>query len=260
LSDSRGSERSPHAGDAVRALAALDRLLDTDAPALRALLPPGFADAARRYVELLLDANDRLNLTRVVDPEAIGRLHLLDALSALPHIDHRAPRQAIDIGSGGGVPGIVLALARPAMRWCLVDSVRKKADALRAMVGVLVLPAVEVLDERVELVGQDPTRREAADLVTARACAPLPVLVEYALPLLRRGGRLVAWKGPIGDAELSAGGRAADRLGGGHPTVHDTGVAALGDHRLVVVEKVAPTPTRYPRRPGEPSKRPLGDG
>jgi 16S rRNA (guanine527-N7)-methyltransferase len=257
LSEPPGTARSPHAADATLALAELGRLLETDAPVLRALLPPGFADAARRYVELLLDANDRLNLTRVVEPAAVGRLHLLDALSALPFVDELAPRRAIDIGSGGGVPGIVLALARPATRWCLVDSVRKKADALRAMVDALSMP-VEVLDERVEILGHDPTRRESADLVTARACAPLPVLVEYALPLLRTGGCLLAWKGPIGDVELTAGRTAAERLGGGRPAVRETGIDALGDHRLVVVEKVSPTPPRYPRRPGEPSRRPLG--
>jgi 16S rRNA (guanine527-N7)-methyltransferase len=250
---------SAHARSAGETVAELERLLEADAPALRTTLPPGFADAVTRYVELLLAANDRLNLTRVVEPAEVARLHLLDALSALPIVDDRpAAGATIDLGSGGGVPGLVLALARPAMRWALVDSVRKKADALHGMVESLSLTNVDVTAERAELLGHDPRWRESADLVTARACAPLPVLAEYALPLIRPGGRLLAWKGPIGDAELEAGGRAAELLGGARPDVRGTGIDALGDHRFVVVEKMTPTPPRYPRRPGEPSRRPLG--
>ena len=248
-----------HAPSAAEAFAELECLLDANAPGLRATLPPGFADAVTRYVELLLVANDRLNLTRVVEPAEVARLHLLDALSALPTIDERpAAGATIDLGSGGGVPGIVLALARPTMRWALVDSVGRKADALRGMVESLSLTNVDVSAQRAELLGHDPQWRESADLVTARACAPLPVLAEYALPLLRSGGRLVAWKGPIGDAELAAGARAAELLGGARPEVRGTGIDALGDHRFVVVEKTTPTPPRYPRRPGEPSRRALG--
>jgi 16S rRNA (guanine527-N7)-methyltransferase len=88
-------------------------------------VPPGFADAAQRYIALLLEANERLNLTRVMEPEAIARLHLLDALAALPLLDAAAPAAAVDLGSGGGVPGIPLALARPDVRWLLVDSIAK---------------------------------------------------------------------------------------------------------------------------------------
>lgn len=234
---------------------ALERLLETDAPALRAQLPAGFADAAEAYVRLLLEANARLNLTRVVEPEAVGRLHLLDALAALPMLPRAG--SVVDLGSGGGVPGIVLALARPDLRWTLVDSVGKKADALRSFVAALGLANVEVLAERAEVLGHGPAR-ESFDLVAARACASLPVLAEYALPLLRVGGRLLAWKGPISAEELTAGGAASELLGGGVPEVRPAGIAALGDHRFVVIGKERPTDARWPRRPGEPARRPLG--
>jgi 16S rRNA (guanine527-N7)-methyltransferase len=238
---------------------ALDHLLRTDGAALRASLPAGFADAAEAYVRLLLDANRRINLTRVVEPDAVARLHLLDALSALPLVDAVAPRLAVDLGSGGGVPGIVLALARPSVRWLLVDSVTKKAAALRSFVAELGLHGVAVSAERAETLGRDPTMREAHDLVTARACAALPVLVEYALPLLRVGGTLIAWKGGVStsDPEVVAGTAAAEPLGGGTPRVVEPGVAALGAHRFVVVEKIGPTPDRFPRRSGVPLRRPL---
>jgi 16S rRNA (guanine527-N7)-methyltransferase len=224
-------------------------------------LPAAFGDAVERYVALLLDANRRLNLTRVVEPMAVARLHLLDALSALPLIDALPdPGPRLDLGSGGGVPGLVLALARPRERWVLVDSVRKKADALRAFVEALGLANVEVLDERAEVLGRDASHRGGYAVVTARACAALPVLAEYALPLLAAGGTLVAWKGPIDDDELRDGAAAAGVLGGGTPSVRDSGLAELGDHTFVTIAKVAPTPDRYPRRPGEPGRRPLGSG
>ena len=243
--------------DAGAARRALDLLLETDAPALRATLPPGFADAAERYVELLLEANARLNLTRIVDPGEVARLHLLDSLSVLPLLDSLAPRRALDLGSGGGVPGIVLALARPDVSWTLVDSARRKADAMRGFVDALGLDNVAVIAERAEILGRDTAHREQFDLVAARACAPLPVLVEYALPLVRLGGALVAWKGPIDEGELAAGRMAAAQLGGG-VEVLPTGVEALGDHQFVLSRKVDATPDRYPRRPGQPAKRPLG--
>ena len=243
--------------DARAAREALDHLLDTDAPALRDRLPARFADAAEAYVALLLEANARLNLTRVVAPDAVARLHLLDSLAALPLIDEVTPTSGLDLGSGGGLPGIVLALARPDVHWTLVDSVRRKADALRGFAESLELRNVEVVAERAEVLGRGAAR-ESWDIVTARACAALPVLVEYALPLLRLGGSLLAWKGRIGDEELAAGARASTLLGGGQPEVQPSGVPSLGDHSFVVIRKVAATPAGYPRRPGDPARQPLG--
>ncbi len=244
------------ARDVGRALAALL----ADEPALAALLPDGYVERAAAYAGLLLEANRRLNLTRVTDPGEVARLHLLDALAALPLLDAAAASTAVDLGSGGGVPGIPLALARPEVRWVLVDSVRKKAEVLASMVDELGLANVTVVAERAELLGRADDHRERHDLVAARACAPLPVLAELALPLLAVGGTLVAWKGPLaaGDEELERGAAALHELGGGAPELQAAGPAALGGHTFVVVRKERPTPARYPRRPGEPSRRPLG--
>lgn len=247
------------AADARAARVALEGLLETDAPGVAATLPTGFADAVERYVELLLDANTRLNLTRVTEPTAVARLHLLDALSALPLMDAVAPSRAVDIGSGGGVPGIVLALARPDVAWTLVDSVGKKCDAMGAFADALGLRAVTVVADRAESLGRDPEHRERYDLVTARACAALPVLAEYALPLCAVGGAVLAWKGGLSatDDEVVRGAAAAAILGGGPPSIHETGVPALRQHRLLLIRKERATPARYPRRPGEPARRPL---
>ncbi len=243
--------------DARAARVAFERLLETDAPAFAPLLPPGFADGAERFVALLLTANARLNLTRVVEPEAVARLHLLDSVAALPLVDRAEATRAIDLGTGGGVPGIVLAMARPEVVWLLVDSVRKKVDAVAGFLGELGVSNADTRSDRAEILGRGADR-ETFDLVTARACAALPVLAEYALPLLRVGGTLVAWKGLLTDAEAKAGATASAELGGGEPEVVPADVDALGDHRFVVVRKERPTPDSYPRRAGEPARRPLG--
>jgi 16S rRNA (guanine527-N7)-methyltransferase len=219
-----------------------------------------FFDVLEQYVALLLEANARVNLTRVTEPDAIARLHLLDARAALPLVDALRPTRAVDLGSGGGVPGLALAIARPGIAWTLVDSVGKKAAMLRSFADRLSLENLSVLAERAEMIGRDAAHRERYDLVTARACAPLPVLAELALPLLEPGGQLLAWKGPLreDDPEVRSGNAVSPLLGGGEVRLVDAGHAALGGHRFVTIDKLTPTPPRFPRRPGEPARRPLG--
>jgi 16S rRNA (guanine527-N7)-methyltransferase len=244
---------------ATDARRALEGLL-ADLPALQRSLPAGFLDAAEHFVALLLAANRRLNLTRVTSPPNVARLHLLDSLAALPLLDEVAPDEAIDLGSGGGMPAIPLAMARPDVRWALVDSVGKKAAALSEFAERLRLPNVAVVNDRAETLGRDPAHRERYGVVTARACAALPVLAELALPLLAVGGSLVAWKGPLSEAdgEVRRGRSAIAQLGGGDLRIVDPGVPALGGHRFVTVRKERPGDPRFPRRPGEPARRPLG--
>jgi len=241
------------ATDARAARLALIDLLDAAAIGL----PGTTLDRLERYVVLLLEANRHLNLTRIVDPADVARLHLLDALAALPLLDELGAVRAVDLGSGGGVPGIPMALARPGVRWTLVDSAARKATALRGFVDALELDGVDVIASRAELLGHDPGHREAHDFVAARACATLPVLAEYALPLLRVGGTLVAWKGALSADELDAGTAAAARLGGGDPVVRDSGIESLGAHRFVLITKLTAGDPAYPRRPGVPERRPL---
>lgn len=241
--------------DAAAARHGLERLLASSGT--DHVLPATFLDDAERFVALLLDANARHNLTRIVAPADVARLHLLDALSALPLIDAARPVTALDLGTGGGVPGLVLALARPEVRWTLVDSERRKVEAVSGFAEAIGLTNVTAVAERAETLGRG-AHRESFDLVTARACAALPVLAEYALPLTRIGGQLLAWKGPMGDDEASAGAHAASLLGGSPPEVLPSGVATLGDHAFVRVRKVTATPDAYPRRAGVPTRRPLG--
>jgi 16S rRNA (guanine527-N7)-methyltransferase len=241
------------------ARAALEKLLD-DAPELAAGLPPGVHDRLQRYVALLLDANQRVNLTRVTEPGEVARLHLLDALAGLPLLDAAAPGGVVDLGSGGGVPAIPLALARPDREWLLVDSVGKKAALLRGFVDALGLRNASVSAERAETLGRDPEHRERFSVATARACAPLPVLAELAMPLVAVGGELLAWKGPLrdDDEEVRRGRVAIGQVGGGRLRILPAGPRSLGGHTFVAVPKQRPAPPRFPRRPGEPGRRPLG--
>ncbi|MBA3687318.1 MAG: 16S rRNA (guanine(527)-N(7))-methyltransferase RsmG [Chloroflexi bacterium] len=245
--------------EGARARHALEELL-ANLPAIAETLPPGFMHAAERFVELLLAANRRVNLTRVTAPAEVARLHLLDSLAALPEIDRMAPAEAIDLGSGGGLPALPLAMARPEMRWTMVDTVGKKAAILAEFVQALSLSNVTVIADRAETLGSGGAHRERYRLVTARACAALPVLAELALPLLAVGGSLLAWKGPLAetDGETRRGQAASAQLGGGQLKIVDPEVAALGGHRFVIVPKERPTEARFPRRPGEPGRRPLG--
>jgi 16S rRNA (guanine527-N7)-methyltransferase len=245
--------------EAVEARGALEELL-TDVPMIAATLPNGFLDQAERFVELLLAANLRVNLTRVTSPREVARLHLLDSLAALPQIDRLAPSQAIDLGSGGGLPALPLAMVRTGMHWTMVDSVGKKATILAEFVQALSLPNVSVIADRAEALGRSVAHRERYELVTARACASLPVLAELALPLLTVGGSLLAWKGPLteADEEVRRGRVASGQLGGGRLRIVDPGVTALGGHRFVIVPKEHATEARFPRRAGEPGRRPLG--
>jgi 16S rRNA (guanine527-N7)-methyltransferase len=245
--------------EAAETRRALEDLL-ADLPAIADSLPPGFMDASERFVALLLSANRHVNLTRVTSPGKVARLHLLDSLAALPRVDALAPPAAIDLGSGGGLPALPLAMARPEVRWTLVDSVGKKAAILAEVAAALDLRNVSVIADRVEVLGQSAEHRERYPLVTARACAALPVLAELALPLLAVGGSLLAWKGPLSEAdeEVGRGQAAAGQLGGGRLRIVGSGVPALGGHQFVIVPKERATEARFPRRPGQPGRRPLG--
>lgn len=237
----------------------LDILL-ADAPDVARHVDELMLDRLERFTALLLAANADLNLTRVVEPEAIARDHLLDAVAALPLLARIEPARAIDIGSGGGVPAIPLAIARPDVEWVLVEATGRKADALRAFAAALALPNVEVVDDRAEALGHAPRHREQYDLATARACAALPVLAELTLPFLRVDGILVAWKGPLRgkDDQVRQGKAAVAQLGGGTVVIRPTGLPALGGRTFALVPKERRTPARFPRRAGVPGRQPLG--
>lgn len=177
-----------------------------------------------------------------------------DCLVLLDHLG--GARTLIDVGSGGGLPGLVLKLARPELEVTLLEANHRKTAFLEAAGAQLGL-RVRVLAARAEEAAHRPELRESFDVATARALAPMPVLVELCLPFVRVGGRLLAMKAGA-EAEVEAALPALERLGGRLLAIEAAPSAARERGQVVVVEKVAPSPAGFPRRPGVPGKRPLG--
>ena len=176
-----------------------------------------------------------------------------DSLVLLDHLGEAT--RLVDVGSGGGLPGLPLKIARPGLSVTLVEADQAKAAFLVRACAALGLREVEVLARRAEEVGQDPVYRESFDVAVARALAPMPVLAELCLPLVRVGGRLLAQKTESED--LGVARQAIDTLGGAMNSVVAAPSAARSKGTIVIVDKVRPTPAAYPRRPGIPSRRPL---
>jgi 16S rRNA (guanine527-N7)-methyltransferase len=198
-----------------------------------------------RYLDLLFEANARMNLTRITDRAQAELHHVGDALTVLPHLPAAAHTLA-DVGSGGGVPGIPLAIVRPDLTVMLIESTKKKAAFLKSAVESLGLTNVSVSEWRAEEVGHSNSR-ESFDIALARAVATMDWLAEWCLPLVKKGGRMLAMKGPKVAEELPAAIKAIKLLGGGEPVVHPIDLPGT-EHRVIVeVLKVAKTDARYPR-------------
>ncbi len=210
------------------------------------------------YEQELLDWNNRLNLTAIRTPEGVRTKHFLDSMSCALAWGAQPPRSLIDVGSGAGFPGLVLKILYPEMQLTLVESVGKKARFCQHIADRLQLSGVTVINQRAETLGQDPTYRERFDWATARAVARMNVLMEYLLPLVRRHGRVLAQKGTTGPAETQDAEQAIRILGGRLQRILHLELPGISEDRyLILIEKIAPTPPRYPRKPGIPRKQPL---
>lgn len=213
-----------------------------------------------RYAELLQAGNRRANLTAIIDPEAIQVRHYIDSLAAVLAMPQWPDRtRVVDIGAGAGFPGIPLKIAFPAIRLTLAESVGKKTAFLENLVGELGLDDVAVLTTRAEDLGRTEGHRGQYDVALARGVASMPALIEYAMPLCKGHGRLLAWKGNDGPNEAQASANALDALGAKIAGLHSTNPLSppLPENRwIIAVEKVRRTPGRYPRRVGVPAKQP----
>ncbi len=214
--------------------------------------------ALERYEQELLSWNRRVNLTAIREPEKIRIKHFLDSFSCICAMRESPMERVIDIGTGAGFPGLPLKILYPNMQLTLVESVGKKVEFCRHIVRVLALEGVEIIQERVENLGQMPQYREQFDWAIARAVAALPTLMEYLLPMSRVGGAILAMKGENGPAEVHAA-EHATRVLGGHlrKLIPITLPGVVEERYLIVIDKVAATPHTYPRRVGVPAKNPL---
>jgi 16S rRNA (guanine527-N7)-methyltransferase len=221
-------------------------------------LSPAQLRLFQTYAQELAAWNERLSLTAITSPEEVEVKHFLDSLTCLQALPPGfVCRRVLDVGSGAGFPGLPLKIQNPTLQMTLLETTIKKAAFLRHVVGLLGLAGVEVLAERAETLGQDPAHRETYDLVVARAVAEMAVLAEYCLPFCRIGGVFVAQKKAGNEEEMQSAQGAVTALGGRMLPAIAVLLPGAAPRQLVVVEKVAATPSRYPRRPGIPAKRPL---
>ena len=216
------------------------------------------------YRRELQEWNTRMNLTAIEDDEGIQVRHFLDSLSCL--LAFRLPgagnqmtdARLIDVGAGAGFPGLPLKIVYPGLQLTLLEATGKKASFLEYLCEQLELEGVTVYHGRAEELGQDPAHREQYDWSLARAVAEMPVLAEYLLPLVRVGGHCLALKGEKGPQEAREAEHALNLLGGRLARLLPVELHGLAETRyLVLVDKIAPTPAKYPRRPGVPAKRPI---
>ncbi len=217
--------------------------------------------AFETYYRELVAWNQRFNLTAITDWEGVLVRHFLDSLSclkALPRAELTARTRMIDVGTGAGFPCLPLKIVCPGMRLTLLEATGKKVTFLEHIVSLLGLRNVEVIHGRAEELGRNPAHRERYDWALARAVAEMPTLAEYLLPLVRVGGAALAQKGEGATAEVHGTDAAIATLGGRVRQLVPVELRGLAETRyLVVLDKIAATPEKYPRRPGMPQKRPL---
>jgi len=210
------------------------------------------------YEKELLEWNSKFNLTAIRDSESIRTKHFLDSLSCVLAWKAAPPNRIIDVGTGAGFPGIPLKIIYPNLKLTLVESVGKKAMFCQHITRVLGLDHVDIIQSRAEDLGQDTHHRERYDWAIARAVANLNVLSEYLIPLARVGGTMLAQKGESGPAEAQSAEKAMKLLGGKLKQLIPVNLPGVADDRyLILVDKVAATPPKYPRKPGVAAKQPL---
>ncbi len=233
-------------------------LLLESAQALGIALSEAQTDQFMQYLSLLLEWNEKMNLTAITDPVEVVQKHFIDCISVLPHLDLQGGETMIDVGTGAGFPGVPLKIANPALQVTLLDALQKRLTFLDTLTQSLDLYDVTLVHSRAEDGGQNPDLREQFDLCVSRAVANLAVLLEYCLPFVKVGGKLAALKGPDATQEIEQAQNALQIVGGKVTAVIPITIPHTDlQHQLVLVEKIAPTPQRYPRKAGKISKKPL---
>lgn len=216
-----------------------------------------------KYADMLVKTNEVMNLTNITDDEGIAVRHFIDSLTLVPYIKAEQAKAGrdditiIDVGTGAGFPGVVLKIAMPEIKLTLLDSLRKRLNFLDEVSRSLELTNVKTVHGRAEDAGNDASLRGKYDISCARAVANLPVLCEYCLPFVKKGGAFLAMKGNV-EEEEAASKKAIAVLGGRKESVDKFFLPGTDMNRsIVTVRKIHPTPAGYPRQAGKPSKNPL---
>lgn len=209
------------------------------------------------YGNLLLSRNEKINLTAITEPEEVLYKHFYDCILFLKHIKPEKGESLIDVGTGAGFPGMVLKIMRPDIKVTLLDSLNKRLVFLNDVIEKTGLEDICTVHMRAEDAGKSPVHREKYGIACARAVAAMPVLMEYCLPLVKKGGMFVAMKGASANEETAAAQNAARLLGAEKPTIICETLTGNERRAFVTAKKISQTPTKYPRKPSEISKHPL---
>jgi len=211
-----------------------------------------------KYLQLLLEYNQKFNLTSIVEPKDVKIKHFYDSLLLLTTPYWQGEGSVLDLGTGAGFPGVPLKILFPDVELVLMDAVAKKIGFLNILAAELGLEKVSAVQMRAEDAGRSPLYRESFDFLVTRALAPMPVLAEYCLPLVKVGGYVAAYKGPNWQEEVSAGEKAISLLGGKCLDVCENNLPEeYGSRSIVILQKIKNTPLKYPRKAGMPAKKPL---
>ena len=211
-----------------------------------------------RLTDLLLEWNQRFNLTAISDRDEIVIKHYLDSLTLTRVLPPADDLRLIDVGAGAGFPGLPLAIALPRLQVTLLDATKKKLRFIDQAGAELGLQNVRTLHARAEDAGRDPNHRETYDIVAARAVVRLPALMEYTLPLAKLSGQVIAMAGRSAYDDANSAAKAMDVLGGELFSIEETRLPTLDHARhLILIDKVDKTPRQYPRRAGTPTRDPI---
>ncbi len=210
------------------------------------------------YFRLLVEWNEKMNLTAITDEEGVYLKHFYDSITASFYFDLTKEQSLCDVGAGAGFPSIPLKICFPHLKVSIVDSLNKRITFLQTLVNALELKDVSLYHDRAETFGRIPELRESFDLVTARAVARLSVLSELCMPLVKEGGHFVPMKAASVKEEMVSAKKAIQTLGGKVEEVHSFQLPLEESERnIIVIKKTKPTPKKYPRKPGTPNKMPL---
>ncbi|MCO7123039.1 16S rRNA (guanine(527)-N(7))-methyltransferase RsmG [Ihubacter massiliensis] len=210
------------------------------------------------YMEGILKWNEAVNLTSITEPSRFIQKHYIDSLLSVIYKEFQNAELIIDVGTGGGFPGIPLALAAPDKKFVLIDSLNKRIKIIKELCGELEIDNVTAIHGRAEELARNKNHRQKYDLCVSRAVANMATLSEYCLPFIRRGGWFLAYKGPNTDEEIKESANALRVLGGKIRREEHAKLSNFNlEHKIIFIEKTGDTPSKYPRKAGTPSKDPL---
>ncbi|SFB02073.1 16S rRNA (guanine(527)-N(7))-methyltransferase RsmG [Selenomonas ruminantium] len=211
-----------------------------------------------RYFELLVEWNEKINLTAITEPKEVAIKHMIDSITAYDEKLFKDGSTVIDVGTGAGFPGLPLKIFCPEIKLTLMDSLNKRIKFLQTVVEELGLKDVECVHARAEEGARNKKYRESFDIAVSRAVARLPILCEYCLPFVKKGGHFIALKGMQYHDEADEAAKAIKVMGGSKTEIRPVKLPELDDKRAVItITKTMPTPKAYPRKAGTPTKNPI---